>query len=66
MEIAKGERAATFGGNMMEEIHERESSYRKFATILGIIVDPGVLLHRYQPKFRETNNGGSVQETGGW
>jgi hypothetical protein len=27
-----------------EEIHGRESSYRKFATILGSIVDSGVLL----------------------
>jgi hypothetical protein len=40
-ESAKGGRAATFGGNMMQEIHERESNYRKFTATLGSIVDYG-------------------------
>jgi hypothetical protein len=36
-------------------MHGRESSYQEVATILGSVVDPGVL-HRCQPRFRETNN----------
>jgi hypothetical protein len=37
-----------------EIMHGRESSYREVATIIGNIVDPG-LLHRRQSRFRVTN-----------